>query len=79
MAQMRRPICVTLVLIIVLALILDSLPRARRSAATQGAVEIQLAMILDGSNSIGDDSRTVMINGLADAVENHAHTAGSDQ
>jgi len=66
---MKKRIFSLVGLLMVLAMVLpaSSPPPVR---AVEDVVEVQLAMILDGSGSISSSDWTVIVNGLADAVGN---------
>jgi hypothetical protein len=61
---------VSVVMLIFMALPAVGTPFVAAVIVEGKGVEIQLAMILDGSDSISPSDWTIMVNGLADAVEN---------
>jgi len=55
--------------VLLLALVLALIGGTSAPVAANNGLKVQLAMILDGSSSISDANWTIMVNGLADAVE----------
>jgi len=69
---MKRTIfsLVGVIILVTMALQATATPQASEASQASNGVKVQLAMILDGSDSISSDDWTIMLEGLAGAVEN---------